>query len=409
LGLTSVFAQTPAIPRIDFDTAIERALENNPTLVQAATAITRADLLVRQAQTATRPTVTAGFTNTTLDRGIAFEAGSVQPQNQSTFSGTASLSLLNLAGWAAVGQARDQVQIAELSTETTRRDIAVVTAQTYLAVIATQRQIEVDQRAVDTARAHLEYADRRLEAGAGSRLNQARAATSLSIAELRLENSRLALRQAQEALGVLVAADSPVDAAGEPAFDLPAAISEADWMQARPDVRREQATRRATERVVQDSWRDWIGTASAAFTPQFITPAGLFQPSRTWRLNVSFVQPVFEGGRRKAALALRELQVEQARLALSHTVLLARSEVRLAQAAVESAQRALASAQTAAGQAIDVLQITTSAFEVGATTNIEVIDAQRSARDAETTAAVAEDALRRARLELLVAIGQFPK
>jgi outer membrane protein TolC len=45
---------------------------------------------------------------------------------------------------------------------------------------------------------------------------------------------------------------------------------------------------------------------------------------------------------------------------------------------------------------------------VGATTNIEVIDAQRSAQDAETAATQAEDAVRRARLELLVALGRFP-
>ena len=51
----------------------------------------------------------------------------------------------------------------------------------------------------------------------------------------------------------------------------------------------------------------------------------------------------------------------------------------------------------------------TAVFEVGATTNIEVIDAQRSARDAESTAAQAEDAVRRAKLELLVALGRFPR
>ena len=56
-----------------------------------------------------------------------------------------------------------------------------------------------------------------------------------------------------------------------------------------------------------------------------------------------------------------------------------------------------------------MLRITTSAFEVGATTNIEVIDAQRAARDAETAVTQAEDAVRRAKLDLLVALGKFPK
>jgi outer membrane protein TolC len=56
-----------------------------------------------------------------------------------------------------------------------------------------------------------------------------------------------------------------------------------------------------------------------------------------------------------------------------------------------------------------VLQITDVAFRAGATTNIEVVDAQRRARDAETTAVIAEDAVRRARLDLLVATGRFPQ
>jgi len=52
--------------------------------------------------------------------------------------------------------------------------------------------------------------------------------------------------------------------------------------------------------------------------------------------------------------------------------------------------------------------ITNVSFRAGAATNIEVIDAERSARDADTAVAIAEDQLRRARLELLNALGRFP-
>jgi len=50
---------------------------------------------------------------------------------------------------------------------------------------------------------------------------------------------------------------------------------------------------------------------------------------------------------------------------------------------------------------------TTSPFAKGATTNIEVIDGQQRAGDAEITAAVADDALRRARLDGTA--GRFPQ
>ena len=53
-------------------------------------------------------------------------------------------------------------------------------------------------------------------------------------------------------------------------------------------------------------------------------------------------------------------------------------------------------------------QLSQPLYDAGSTTNIEVIDAQRSVRDLETIVAQGEDAVRQARLELLVALGRFP-
>jgi outer membrane protein TolC len=82
--------------------------------------------------------------------------------------------------------------------------------------------------------------------------------------------------------------------------------------------------------------------------------------------------------------------------------------VRTAREAVASAGRALASTRAAADQAQQVVNITNVSFRAGAATNIEVIDAERRARDADLSVGIAEDVLRRARLELLTALGRFP-
>jgi outer membrane protein TolC len=395
--------------RVEFDEAVARALAKNPTVASAATNISRAEALLQQARAATMPGVTATFTNLTLDHAVKFGGGTTQPQNQSTFALQASIPVLAASRWASVAQARDQIDVATLSVAEVRQQIAVSAAQTYLAVIANRRQVDVDTRARSAARAHLDYAQRRLDAGAGSRLDQLRAAQSVSSDESRLENSRLGLRRAQEALGVLLAENGPVDAGAEPTFDVPATIDDNEWMAARPDVRFQSAVIKAGERVVADGWKDWLPTGTAAFAPQYVTPKGLFQPSKSWRLTVSVAQPIFEGGQHKATMALRNVTLDQSKIQLTSIELAARAEIRIAQASLDSNQRALANARLAADQANEVLQITMTAFEVGATTNIEVIDAQRTARDAETTAALAEDAVRRARLDLLVAIGRFPK
>lgn len=405
-------AAQPAAPvreRVTFDEAVARALAKNPTVAQAATAIVRAEGFLQQARAATRPSINAGIGTTVLDSGRGFDGQVVQPRTQTLLSADATMPVLAASRWAAATQVRDQIDIARLSVTDVRKEIASATAQAYLAIITDQRQVEVNLRARETAQAHLEYAQKRLAGGAGTRLNELRAAQEVASDEARLENARLAARRAQEALGVLMAADGPVDAAAEPAFEVPALADEPAWMAARPDLQLFAAAGRAAERTSRDSFKDYFPTVFASFDPQVVTPSGLFQPSRTWRLTFSASQPIFDAGQRKGLARVREAAAASSRFQLTSAEIQARSEVRIAQESVGSTERALASVRLAAQQAQEVLSITNTAFQAGATTNLEVIDAQRSARDAEAAAAIGEDAVRRARLELLIALGRFPQ
>ena len=403
-------AQSPAVViPVTFDEAVQRALASNPTIAEASQAILRADALLQQARTVYRPTVSGNVTTTLLDAARGFDEFVTQPRTQSLLGVSVSYPVLAAARWAQETHAQDQIRVARLGVDETRRQIALVTARAYLAVIAQQRQVEVNERARENAIAHVEYARARLQAGAGSRLNELRASQELATSEVFLESARLGLRRAQEALGVLVAADAPVDAAGEPALEVTAAPVDDAWLIARTDVRWFSAQIDAADRVARDSWRDWVPTATASFEPQLLAPAGLFAPSRSWRGFLSFNVPLFDGGARRSARRQRDIAFETARIQLTDVELRARSERRIAEAAVESTERALQRARLAAQHAAEVLKITNAAYRAGATTNIELIDAQRRARDADTAAAQAEDRVRQARLDLLVALGRFPR
>ena len=411
LGFSApAFAQiAPAMEAVTLDEAIQRALKNNPTIAQASQGILRAESLLQQARAATLPNVNANFTNVVVDTERRFDDVVTTPRSQATFSASLGMPILAASRWAATAQARDQVEIAGLSTADVRTQIAVATAQAYLAIIASKRQVEVSLRARETSLAHLDYARRRLEAGAGTRVNELRAGQEVSSNEARLDVTHLAEYIAQEALGVLLAAAGPVDAAAEPAFDVPASIGpEAGWMGLRPDIRLFTASERAADRVWRDSSKDWFPTGIATFDPQALVPASIFSSARSWRLIVNFSQPVFDGGFRRGQRRFRESELNVSRLALTGLQTQARSEVRLAQERVRSTERALAHLRSAADQANEVLKITTFAFEAGATTNLEVIDAQRQARDEDSAAAIAQDAVQRARLDLLTALGRFP-
>jgi multidrug efflux system outer membrane protein len=397
-------AQVP-IRTVEFPAAIREALERNPTIGQAALAVRRAEAIVAQARSYTLPSVEVGVTNTTIDSARGFAGGVTQPQNQFAFTGNVRYQV---GGWLAVAQAKDQQVVATASSAEARQGIAVAAAQAYLSIVAARRQVEVQERARATAQAHFEFADRRFAAGVGSALNRLRAQQALTNTEVLVEQARLALDRAREVLGVILTADGPIDAGAEPAFDMPAAVDEAAWVGTRPDLVTQAAIRRAAERVVKDYWREWAPLPVLSFDPQIIAPKTLFQPARTWRFSVSMVQPLFDGGQRRATQRIRQTAVDLSALTFTGLQIQARSEVRLAQTTLSSLDRSLATARAATAQAAEVLRITTTAFDVGATTNIEVIDAQRSLRDAETAAVSVEDAVRRARLDLLVAVGRFP-
>ena len=97
----------------------------------------------------------------------------------------------------------------------------MATADAYLTVIARHRDVDANVRARDLAKAHFDYAHELLQQGAGSRLNELRAQQELSTDETLVETFGLALYRAQEALGVLIVADGPVDAVDEPVFAVP--------------------------------------------------------------------------------------------------------------------------------------------------------------------------------------------
>jgi len=398
----------PVAQTLTFDDAIRVALERHPDAARAAQAILRAEALLQASRSVFLPSLNGTITTTILNEERASSGQVIQPQTQSAFGAQASFPVLAAARWAQAAQAADQVGVARLAGDETRRQIALAVSEAYLAVIATHRQVSVNTRALENGRAHLSYASARLQAGAGSRLNELRAAQEASTDEVLLEASLLALRRTQEALGVLLVADGPVDAAAEPVFELPGELP-STWLSGRVDVRLADAEVSAAQRVRRDSWKDWLPSGTASFAPQFVTPTGLSQASNTWVALIQFGVPIFDGGQRRSAARQRDVNLELSRIDRADLERHIRSDERIARDAVQSTARALDSARRAAAQAEEVVRITDVAFRAGATTNLEVIDAQRRARDAETAAAVAEDRARQARLDLLVALGRFPR
>ena len=401
-------AQPPAAEAVAFDDAVQRAIAASPTVERASTTVMTAEALLTQARAAIRPSVDGAILTTVLDSERGFDGNVVQPQTQVLFAGAAGVPVLAMAQWAARARAEERVGIARLDVDDVRRQVGVAAAEAYLFIVSAKRQLEVNETARDTARAQFDYARARREGGVGSLLNEVRAAQELAVNEELIERNRLAMALGQEALGLIMAAGGPVDTTEEPALEANVVEGES-WLLDRTDIRLFDARVDTAGRVVADSWRDWVPTVRASFEPQYVTPAGLFQPSGTWRALLSASIPIYDGGQRRGARMGREADLALARVDRREGELRARSGVRAARATIDAEARALERAREASAHAAEVLRITDVAFRAGATTNIELVDAQRQLRDAETAVRQAEDRARLGRLALLVALGRFPQ
>ena len=283
-------------------------------------------------------------------------------------------------------------------------------------------------RARDVAKAHFDLAHELEQRGTGSRLNALRAQQEFSIDDGLVESAQLAVYRAQEALGVLMVADGPVDATDEPSSRcrrtsplLPrrqgprrharrarATCRRSRLFQSRADLQLFSAQQQAAERVLRDSSKDYWPYLEGIFQPQSTYPAQFFAPSNTWRLLVQMSVPIFDSGQRAGVRFERQAALDELRATYAGAVTQATSEIERGGkpcGARSAGWRAPTPAADQAGQVVNIINVS---FRAGAATNIEVIDAERSARDADTSVAVAEDTLRRAKFELLTALGRFP-
>ena len=409
LLLAPAVARAQVMETVTFDDAIQRAVKNHPTVQQAAAGILQAEAILQQVRSRYLPSVDATFSTNVIDPVTQFSGASINPRTQTVTTAGVSVPLFMPVRWAERNQAEDNVLVSLRAADDARRAVAIAAGEAYLAIITLRRVLELNERARDNAMAHYMYANQRYEGGIGSRLNAVRAQQEVSADEAIVETARLAIRRGQEALGVLIAADGPVDAAEEPTFEVPSpAVPDAQLVSGRQDLQVIFARQSAAQRRAGDAWKDYLPSVTGLFTPTVLAPTGLFAEGRSWRAALLFTVPLFESGGRRGQARERQALVDVVRAERDDAERRASSEIRTAREAVAATERALAFAQTAARQANDVVQITDVAFREGATTNIEVIDAQRQARDAETAATVAESAVRRARFELLVATGRFP-
>jgi outer membrane protein TolC len=403
--------ELPPVDAVDFDEAVRRASQRNTSAVVAAEEVRRAEALLEQARSGSLPLLAGTGTYTHLDKVRRSGPNTLAYQDQ--WNGTLSLTvpLVVPSRWYQWSHASDQVAVSRASRDDVRRIVTLTAARAYLSIVAQKRTIDVSRRAVRNAADHYDYAHTRRQGGVGNALDEARADQQLATAQVQLENAMTALIRAQEALGIATGADRPLDARAEPDLRFGAA-TEADAMKEaeanRADLKAARQRADAAHAVARDSYSDWLPSLSAQGSTWYQDPPSLTVPRDGWQVQGILSVPIYEGGLRLGQMREREALDREAQTQLAGTAQQARSDVRTAYGALQHAESAFEKARRAAERAATALSLVTQAYKAGATTSLDVSDAEQRARDADTAAVVAEDAVRQARLDLLAATGRFP-
>jgi len=395
---------------LTLDDAVRPALIRNSSAVIAQQEILRAEGILREQRAPSLPILTGNAVDTRIDSARSLAGRTLTPLVSLNANLTLTVPLIAPQHWVQWSHASDQVGVAQLSSEEVRRTVGVATARAYLGVMAQHRLVGVTTQARDNAKSHLDDAHARFEVGSGNRLDEVRAAQELATDESQLSAALAALDRSREALGVLVGEEGPVEVEQQVTLPAPPAPDDAlrEAEEKRADVRAQKLRTEAARRVLRDSWADYMPLLSAVLQPFYQTPATVTVPQTGWQAQLVLTLPIFDGGARYGLRRERSALHAEAQADLENLLRQARSDVRAGFESLKRADESLGSARRAAKLAHEALDMTMLAYREGATNDLEVVDAERRARDADTAALVAEDAARQARIDLLSASGRFP-
>ncbi len=396
--------ETPGEPQIpadwwklyndpSLDALIASVRERNADLRIAAAQVEEAEAVMRQARAAVFPEVNLSFSRTRSRVGTLTAPPPVTgaPLERNDARLVASTSY-ELDFWGRVRSAGDAAQAQLLGSQLGREVVTLtlggLTAQTYFGLRSLDAQIEVLERGIALRRDSLAIAEARANAGLASELavHQARGALADSLVQRREAGRQRALleRQLAQLSGKLDLKVAGGDLFRLPVPPTPPAGLPSSLLERRPDVRQAEQTMIAANaqvgvaraaRFPTVSLTGYVGGQSAQL--EDIANSGI------WSLGLGIVAPIFDAGRREA--------VEE------QTAARYRQTVASWQKSVEGAFREVSDAlvnleQTAASEtdllarleaARNALELSRIRYESGYSPYLEVLDAQRTANEAE--------------------------
>ncbi len=402
-ALTPPPAQLPSVVAplsLDLPGALSRARHENPMLRAAKARVEERRGLITSTRADALPqlTLVGDFTRvrdvSALNSGFAdlapklgFPVSSLVG-TRSVYTSQANLTQ-PLFYWGKLGTAVDIAvmgeQEASLAYSTAELDVLHGVAKAYLGVLAAQAEQEVIASRRSTAEQFVSDVKAKLEAQTATELDRLRAESEWLAVIPEALQAEAQVKRAQEILNGQLGLDpkTPISLADMGQADAgpkPAGAERSELAQ----LKQQEAMYRANDKIIKSDLRPKFDL-SASYGYQAAKTDNLFkEPYDAWKLSVTMKFPVFDGLRSSGKRAQNRAQLEQlkqSRIDRERTVAIEQSsadrELEKAVALNDAARRA----HDAAGEA---LRMSREAFDQGLITSLDLLQAERAERQAES-------------------------
>lgn len=337
------------------------------------------------------------------------------PNPDVTVTGSLTLTqpLFAPRAWYGIKTADMNEDVARLSLEEIKREIAQRVATAVIAVVTAERVAELNRIALRAALERLDLSSRKRQLGAATGLDVLRAQQDVEATRATLVSGDESLRQARESLGLALGVAEPIGVANNISLD---GLEKSAGNVCRPaksiDERADIAAARGrvdvAGREVGDVKWQFSPTVNAQSTIATTSAVTGFGPATTWNIQAVLSWQIWEGGARYGQLRQARVDVERAENTLTAARRGAEIEVTQARRAIDVADASRKVAADARALAAEADRLTRAGYLEGQGTSLELVIAAQQLRQAEVTLALREFDLVRARIQALLAGSNCP-
>jgi outer membrane protein len=371
-----------SVPRITLGEAIRRSTQLDPDYVSALGKMDDAEWGRRAAVLAfVLPSVQVGLDETKYNQAFFNPANPANPTSTLVVGRASAQYELSFRKFSELSRTQAEIGSANAGEVEQRYRTALETESSYYDVLVNQELARVSRERVNRAQEGLTVARARVSSGAAVPTDSLQLVLELIRSQVEVLRQENALRRSQFELGRRVGADGPVDgvpADTMPAADLPITLPEAlrFALDQGPQYRSARANESAAEAALKSERGDYLPTLSIGGLHQRYDTQIFPEAAKVSSLTFTISLPIWDDGLREIQITRARVNRDVARAVREDLERQVRRDVNNAYDVYQTSRAAVDLARVGVVVARETYRMQELRYRSGASTILDLLDAQ---------------------------------